>query len=270
MSEVVYIPTMGRLANLEKVIPRWLDQDFDVVLVVPESEREVHGDLLYDHEWFGRVSIVAERGKKRGIGYVRKVCVAHAESHGLKSFVMADDDVRPEPDSDMSLLTAAARRPGVLGIGSPRRLTDYYTGGAISRNSGVIMCPGGWGLQLWAMNVETTIKIGNFDEKIHSWGEDAELVIRGIMAGIPWLAHCDVWHESIGKRYLPGGISGRFEEDREARTAAEQECVAYVHSLYPKYTAPPGHKFRVAWQKLLDDHIPDWRSRSAIHGGRLD
>jgi hypothetical protein len=168
----------------------------------------------------------------------------------------------------MKLLLAEAALPGVLGIGAVRSIHDHFTGGAISRNTGVILCPGGWGFQLFGLNVRTALELGNFDPLLHSYGEDGELCRNGIRAGIPWRAHCDVKCAPIGKRYAPGGISTRFRRPEE-RTAAERECLTIIHDRWPYYTNRPENPLRVAWQRMLDHYIPDWRERSAIHGGSL-
>ena len=158
--------------------------------------------------------------------------------------------------------------PGVLGVGAVRSIHDHFTAGAISRNSGVIMCPGGWGFQTFGLNTRTAHEVGNFDSLLHSYGEDGELCRQGISRGVPWMVHCDVKVAPIGARYAPGGINTRFK-CLESRTRAERECLALIHMRWPKYTNEPDRPLRVAWQKMLDDFIPDWRSRSAIHGGRL-
>jgi len=162
-----------------------------------------------------------------------------------------------------------AERDDVLGIGATRPIHDRFTDGAVSRNSGPILCPGGWGFVLFALNVRNAVRAGNYDAALHTIGDDAELARHGIAyLGIPWLVHCDVRWTSLGTRYAPGGINARFA-DRAAREAAERECLAIIHNRWPVYTNPPDKRLRVAWQKLLNDYIPDWREHSAIHGGKL-
>jgi hypothetical protein len=86
---------------------------------------------------------------------------------------------------------------------------------------------------------------------------------------MPWLVHCDVKVAAIGKRYAPGGFSSKWRTT-EARDMAEKECMAIVHKRWPDYTNSPDKLLRVAWQRMLDDYIPEWREASAIHGGSLD
>lgn len=262
----VYIPTMSRYGNLQKIVPAWMAQDIKVRLMVEASEHRDHVQLIAEQRWRGAVRVIPVPRANLGIGYARKFCVSHANSSGLASIIMSDDDMRPV--SDMWPLLDAAESPEVLGIGAVRSIHDRFTGGAVSRNSGVILCPGGWGMQLFALNVHNTIEVGNFDKRLHSAGEDAELARQGISRGIPWLVHCDVKCAAIGARYAPGGIGARFALP-EYRTDAERQCLAIIHDRWPEYTNAPDKRLRMAWQKMLTDFIPDWKARSAIHGGSL-
>jgi len=261
----VYIPTMSRYDNLMKIVPRWLDQGIPVRLMVTQGEFQEHVIFGREAGWPLRdVKVIMQKGI--GIGAARRSCVIHARRYGLESIIMTDDDMKPVSDA-RPLLTEAAR-PGVLGVGAVRPIHDHFTHGAISRNKGVILCPGGWGFQLFGLNVRTASQIGNFDALLHSYGEDAELCRLGISKGIPWRAHCDVRCDSIGARYAPGGINARFRTP-ELRTEAEYACLFRIHQRWPRYTNPPNRPLRVAWQRMLNDFIPDWRERSALHGGSL-
>lgn len=265
----VYIPTMGRYANIARIVPLWLEQGMKVRLVVePGAEYREYSRIILAHQWTGLVKAVPVSRRNNGIGYARGFCVHHAERDGLKSFIMSDDDMRPAPGSNMNELLAAAEDSDTIGVGAVRSIHDRFTGGAVSRNTGVILCPGGWGFQLFALNVANAIGLGNFDERLHSYGEDGELARQGIAAGIPWRVHCDVRCAPVGKRYDPGGINTRFL-NRAKRTAAEIECLTIIHDRWPAYTNAPDRPLRVAWQKMLSDYIPGWKAKSAIHGGSL-
>lgn len=263
----VYIPTMNRYGNLERIVPLWMEQDFRVRLVVEPTEYNEHARLITRMGWTGLgVTVIPVQSPRRGIGYARRAAVLHAEHTGRKSIIMSDDDMKPA--GDMLPLLKAAEDSGALGVGAVRGIHDYFTGGAISRTSGVILCPGGWGFQLFGLNIANTVLLGNFDERLHSYGEDGELARQGIKAGIFWRSHCDVKCAPIGKRYAPGGISTRFAKP-EYRTDAERECLKIIHDRWPYYTNEPDKPLRVAWQRMLDHYIPDWRDRSALHGGSL-
>ena len=263
----VYIPTRGRISNLVKIVPRWLDKDFHVVLVIEKSEYRTHRELVSSKGWDSDVEIISPIGAERGIGHARKTAVINAALRGFRSIIMSDDDMRPSLHSNMEELLYEAKNPAVLGIGAVRTLHDRFSGGVTSKHNDVILCPGGWGMQLFALNVETTSLVGNFDSRLDCWGEDHELMRNGIAAGIPWLVHCGVKCEAIGKRYAPGGLNTFIADGN--RAMRERRCREIINKRWPKYTSHPEMKSRVRWQKMMDDYIPNWREKSAIHGGKL-
>ena len=266
---VVYIPTMGRPANVRKIVPKWLDQNMSVRLVVNTDEVNTHLAVRAQEGWGSDVRVWAPPGV-RGIGAIRRRIVRQAARNGLNAIVLSEDDAMPERKSDFHDLLDWAERPDVLGIGATRPIHDRFTGGAISNNSGAILCPGGWGFVCFALNVPNAIAAGNYDAALHTIGDDAELARNGIAKlRIPWLAHCDVRWSAIGSRYSPGGINARFGEDEVKRHEAERECMELIHERWPMYTNRPDQRLRVSWQKMLDDYIPGWRARSALHGGDL-
>jgi hypothetical protein len=266
--DVVYIPTMSRIDMLRKTVPNWIDQGIQVRLVVDRMEFSIHGKLKREENWGKNVYILPLPLSARGIGYARNFCVQHAKKTALISIIMSDDDIHIHSNSNASLLLEEAEKPGVLGIGATRSIHDMFTGGAISRNHGAILCPGGWGFQVFGLNVQTALDCGNFDTKLHTIGEDTELARQGIKRGIPWLAHCDVKAVSVAKRYSPGGFAAKYSTI-EARTAAEKECLDIIHKRWPSYTNAPDKPLRVSWRKLLNDYIPNWKVASAIHGGDI-
>jgi hypothetical protein len=271
---MIYIPTLGRAGapSFMKTIPAWLDQGIRVRLVVERNEFADYARVRRDMGW--DLDIVTLPQLRKGIGNTRAFIVRHAASQCLRSIIMSNDDYRPaggaKAGSFRPLLRAAAR-PGVLGIGAVNSVHDRFTSGAITRlaGSGTILCPGGWGFNVFALNVQMTIKVGNFDPLLHTDGEDAELARQGISKGIPWMVHVDSWVVHTGTKYAPGGIAARHNNDREALKAAEAANRALIHERWPDYVSAPGRRYRQSWQKMLDDYIPDWRSRSALHGGHL-
>jgi hypothetical protein len=262
-----YVVTRNRPNNLKKVIPFWLDQEIPVRLVVESSEYQEHRDLIRGMGWRGWVTAIRPKSRERGIGYARNFAVRDAASEGLASFIMSDDDMRPQEGSDMRLLLEEAAENNVLGIGAVRRLHDWFSGGAVSANSGVILCPSGWGMQLFALNTLKALEVGNFDKRLDCLGEDHELMRQGISRKIPWLVHCDVYCDAIGARYAPGGLN-TYAGGRVARTERELACHTLVHDMWPQYVSEPGRAMRVSWQRMLNDYIPGWKARSAIHGGK--
>jgi TET-associated glycosyltransferase-like protein len=268
MPNIVYIITRNRYANLRKIIPRWRDQDFKVVLVTEPIDEIDHKALIRFNDWGNEVSIGLLTERDRGVGYARNWAVKDAANRNFRAIIMSDDDVRPARyRSDMKLLIEAAQDDSVLGIGAARSIHNHFTQGAVSANHGAILCPGGWGFQLFALNITNTLRLGNFDTRLDCFGEDAELMRDGIAAGIPWLIHCDVWCETIGARYAPGGIMSYAPYDRLKR---EVECRRIIYNRWPEYTSKPEARPRMAWKRFYDDHIPHWMEMSAMHGGSLD
>lgn len=268
----VYIMTRQRQDNLVRVVPRWIDQDFHVTLVVDKTELRAHQELMYAQHWIGKVIITSPKESDRGFGYIQKYIVEHAASRSFKSIIMSDDDIRPATNSNMSILLKEASKPEAVGVAAARSIHDRFTNGAITRlrneGHGLIMCPGGWGMQFYGLNIQNAIDIGNFDPELDMPGDDHEFLRNCITFGIPWLVHCDVWAESIGARHAKGGytslVSG--EEERERR---QQRVNKIIHDRWPEYTTAPPARMRTQWKKLLDDYIPGWHLLSALHGGDL-
>jgi hypothetical protein len=265
----VYIMTRDRQDNLRKIVPRWLDQNMRVVLVTERSEQDEHVRLVRRERWGSDRVIVISPQRERGIGHKRRYAVNHAKALGLQSIIMSDDDMQPANNTDMNSILWEARNPKVLGIGATRSLHDRNSRGAVSANHGLILCPGGWGMQMFSLNIENTLAVGNFDSELDCFGEDAELERMGIATiGIPWLVHCDVRCNAIGVRYDPGGINAYITDG--TRALREVACRRIIHERWPMYASHPERKPRMLWQKMLDDYIPNWRERSAIHGGRWE
>ena len=269
MRGYVYVPTLSRLEMLQKSVPRWMEQGLTVRLVVPPGQWADHMALRDRMEWTDVYVLSLPERLSYGLGAARHYIVEHAYSRGLQSIIISDDDHRPKRDTNMWDLLAAAMDPEALGVGASRSLTDRFNGGALTRNSGVILCPGGWGFTVFGLNVPNALKCGNFDPELHTFADDAELARNGIVNGLPWRMHCDVWIEQLNNRYDPGGMNSLFGEDVDKRRESERENLALLYSRWPKYVAPPDKKYRMAWSRMLTDYIPDWKSRSALHGGSL-
>lgn len=269
----IYIPTRARPDNLRKIIPRWLETtniNSTVFLVVDKSEaadtRRFVKSLPLDFER-DRVAVLSVADNV-GIGAVRAAAVKHAARLGFTSIIMSDDDLRPAVGSQMNALLRYARRKEVLGIGATRAYHDFLSGGATKEHDGPILCPSGWGLQTFALNIPNALKVGNFDVKLDCFGEDAELMRAGLAHGFPWLVHCGVKCEPIGKRYEPGGLA-EYTATPDLRKAGEQRCQKLIHARWPDFTSRPPSPSRVSWQKMYNHFIPNWREKSAMHGGSL-
>lgn len=268
MKTSVYIPTLGRMDMLRKTVPAWMKQGIPIRLVVPKVQYADHVALRDNQKWNG-VSVVALPSGTYGLGETRQFILHHADTFNFPAVIISDDDHRPRAGTSMWDLLAAALDPTALGVGASRPLTDRFNGGALIRNRGIIMCPGGWGFTVFGLNVRNAVRIGGFDPEIRFFGEDAELARNGIAHGLFWRASCDVWIEQLNVRNAPGGISAVFGGDPSKRAAAELEDRTYIHGLWPEYVSRPDQKPRMAWGRMLDDYVPGWRARSALHGGSL-
>lgn len=265
----VYIPTLSRYDSLEKIVPAWIEQDMQIILVVDPSELKEHVHFRNSQGWQGLVSIAVVGRNGKGIGYKRHYCVMHASSSGYPAFIMSDDDHKPRDGTDVALLLDEAAKPGVLGVGATIQIYTRFTGGAINKLSGPILWPGGAGFSVYALNVKTALACGNFDPALHSFGEDAELRRQGIARGIPWRVHADVWCDAVNQRNSPGGFMAKFNGDLAARQAAETACRTLIYERWPRWVSSPDKPPRMAWQAMLEAYVPRWRELSALHGGHL-
>jgi len=265
----VYIPTLSRYEILKRTIPAWLGQEQRLILVTDPDQYLDHVALRDEMGWTTLVRVVSmpKAARGQGIGYKRHFIVEHADNSGLDAIIIADDDHKPAPGTDTSLLLKEADDDDVLGIGAAIPIYDRFTGGRVSQFDEPILCPGGWGFAVYGLNINNALRVGSYDPLL-TVGEDAELWREGVARGIPWRVHCGVRVAAVGKRNSPGGMTARWLSDK-ARARAERESRALIHERWPEYTSAPDRPFRMAWAKMLDDYIPDWRSRSALHGGSL-
>lgn len=265
----VYIPTLSRYDSLEKIVPAWLEQYVPIILVVDPSELKAHKRFRDERPWYPMVKIACVPKNGMGIGYKRRYCVTHAHEAGYDAIIMSDDDHKPRVSTDVYDLLDEAVKPGVLGVGATIQIYSRFTGGAINKLKGPILWPGGAGFSVYGLNVQAAIDCGNFDKRLHSFGEDAELRRQGIARGIPWRVHADVWCDAVNQRNSPGGFMAKYDGDLAARQAAETACRTLIYERWPQYVSSPDKPPRMAWQAFLEHYIPHWREMSALHGGSL-
>lgn len=269
----VYIPSKARTDYLPKTIPRWLESLPDAVpvyVVVDKPDYPEYKAAIKAGGWSDRVTPLNNGGDGKGIGYTRNIAVNHAYRAGMKSIILADDDLRPVPGQSVNMLFRQAARKGRLGIGATWSYQGLLSGGVTEdRANGLILCPSGWGHNFFALNVENAILCGNFNRKLYCAFEDDELQRQGLSRGMPWLVHCDVKYQNLGKRFTAGGVSAQFDESLASRMKGIAECQAIVAKIWPEYVAAPPKRPRTAWASMHDRYLPGWRSKSAIHGGHL-
>lgn len=266
----VYIFTKDRLELLRKVVPRWLEVapfSTEIYLVADRSEAPV---LRKNFSLIG-VTILGLPRDNAGIGYARDYALRHAQRVGYRSILMSDDDVWPRPGADIQELLRLARLKKYLGIGMTHSYHDLLSDGATKDPAnGLIFCPGGWGFNMFALNVHNAIKVGGFDPRLTCFGEDAELMRNGIANGFPWLVHCGIKFSQLGKRGEPGGIASLTGGISDVRMQQEQKCQFIINDRWPDFTTRPPKQSRMSWLKFYDHYMPDWRKKSFIHLGSLD
>jgi len=262
MSGAIYIPTLSRIDSLIKIMPAWLEYGYPIVLVVDPMELKQHVQFRDDQGWQGYVSIARVPFNDRGMGYKRRYCVQHAYEMGWDSIIMSDDDHKPRAGTEAGLLLNVAEKPDMLGIGATVQIYARFTGGRINDMHGPILWPGGAGFSVYGLNIRNVLEVGSFDPELHSFGEDAELRREGIASGFPWYVHADVRVDAVNQRNSPGGFMAKYDGSLAARTAAERECRALIYERWPQYVSHPDKPPRMAWQRMLNDYIPDWRRYS--------
>jgi hypothetical protein len=131
----------------------------------------------------------------------------------------------------------------------------------IRETSKAYLVPGGMGYITFSLDVEMAMRIGNFDKRLHTFWEDAELIRTAMREeAVAWHVHSGVKATSIGKRHEPGGLSA-FAGRR--RSKQEKECHQIVFNTWgDEYISDPSKKPRCKWQKMLDDFVPHWRKRA--------
>lgn len=269
--KVVYIPTRNRLTNLVRILPAWDKQKPDnILLAVEPGEVKKHEKFLREnsivHSLGTEINVVPVRPEDRGIGYTRNFMVKHARNMGFEAIVMADDDSMPNPDTNVWKLVKRLESTPTIGLGACFSFYGLMLGNKrIRETSRPYLVPGGMGYIMFSLNLPLLEELDiNFDKRLHTFWEDAELVRDGMEAGgLAWHVHTGVKATSIGKRYERGGLSAANNESRKKRSRRERECRQIVYDKWgSKYISHPDKRPRCAWQKMLDDFVEGWRAKA--------
>lgn len=279
MDRHVFIPTRGRWENIRKLCDVWLSKDFHVRLVVEGQEADKYNTYTPQ-----AVEISVLQQNNMGIAYARNHCVRLAANLGLKSFILADDDIKPSthrPDSMWEIIEAC-KDPKILGMTARYSYHDLCMGKQIKGLDDIILLPTGT-FRLVGLNVQNVLKLGNYDTSLE-YAEDCDLFLRGLQAGFPWMVHLGTFANSIGNRYEPGGMLdfAKSLDDRTSATdievlsSAKAKWHKDLHDKYPeivnRHTAKCAGKRNciiVGWQRAYDRYLPGWRQWSELHGGDL-
>jgi hypothetical protein len=268
----VFIPTRSRTHNIEKVLPKWEDQDqtIDHVFLVTEpDERRMYKDFL--SSTFGRrfsdfVSVISPRRSNIGIGATRHFIVDRADAEGFDKIIISDDDAYPVPDTDINILCDELDGRS-LGYGACFSFyglmlgNDVLKAGRYGGEGAPHLVPGGMGYIMFSLDVQLALEVGNYDKRLHTFWEDAELVRDGMkQLGLAWHVHTGAWATSIGKRFMPGGLSDFAGKNR---SRGEKECHKIVYRKWgEKYISHPDKRAMCKWQRMLDDFVQGWREKA--------
>jgi glycosyltransferase involved in cell wall biosynthesis len=258
---VVFIPTRNRVELIERVLPKWQQQDVDeIVLMVERQERGSYKKVV---RWCKNVSTFQLPESNRGINYSRNQIVMAANSMGCDRIIMSDDDIFPRPDSDINRLYEW-KGLNTLGIGIMVPFYGLMFGNkTIKAEDRPLMSKGALGKRCFSLNIKRVIAIGNFDVRLHSgWGDD-ELVRQGMAAlQATWYVHAGVNGTSIAGRYTKGGINDFHNEDQEARQRGQELSHRIIYKNWgPKYVSNPEKRMAFRWKLFMDDYVPDWEKR---------
>lgn len=280
MSNQVFIPSRGRWEQAKKLIQPWVKEGFGINFVVEPSELLKYEDHV--GQW---AKVYPLRLDNLGIGNSRGHCVELAASFGLRSFILADDDIKPaRVDANMAGLVECAAAKKVMGITARYSYHDLCLGGdKIKGRDDLILLPTGT-FRLVALNVNNVLDLGNYDKTLE-YAEDCDLFLRGLQAGYPWMVHLGTYSNSIGTRYEPGGmldfackstLCSEIPDEQNVLQYKKADWHKRIHDKWPEFvnehTAKCAGKqncIRISWRKAYDTYIPDWKKYSMLHGGFL-
>lgn len=248
----IYVPSRTRTVMLRKNLPSIAAQGLPVYLVVDEEEFDLYSSLASDVS-----SVMADPKIEvlpipsgRGIGYVRQRCLEHAASIGAEVMIQNDDDRRFLSRNARDLAEPIRCYRNVAVCGAWHNMYIRYL--KIYQDTGVHPIGNGIGLATFAMDVQTALDVGGYDELLFAAYEDSEIVMRMVMRGIgPSTVHSGVVTSMTAGRAAPGGISS-WPGERDDHEIATSE---YLVTKFPDYIKRQknGPRCRVAWKKIYTD-----------------
>lgn len=265
MTAQVFIPSRGRADLLAaKVLPKWMEQDAKIFVVVEPSQYKTYCEAVQGFcNKGGPATVLSLPHHDRGINYSRNWIIRVANEWGHRHIIQADDDIFPQPSSDVNRLFEW-KDLNCLGIGIMVPFYGLMFGNqTIKDEDRPLMSKGALGKRLFSLNVPRVLAAGNFDVNLHSgWGDD-ELVRAGMAKlGATWYVHAGVWGGSVSNRYTAGGINDFHKEDAQSRLRGQEHSHRIIFDRWGgRYVSDPGKKMTFRWQKFMDDKVPGWRKR---------
>jgi hypothetical protein len=274
----VYIPSRGRWENVPKLLKAWDDCFFDVKFMVEPDEVEKYESEI-PKQYARMVEVLALPDRNLGVGYSRTLCLLHADNDGFESIICSDDDIKPntgrsgDQDAGMDGLVDLAGDPMVLGATAYYSYQDLMLGIKGGPRKDVIIAPSCI-VRMFGLNVKNSLEIGGFDSDLKC-GDDADFMIRGVIAGYPWLIDLAAKAISFAPRFAVGGVEA-LEKDistgevKGAKGDATRDAVRIISEKFPEIANPVRpDKLSYKWRKLYDDNLPDWKHWSPLHGGNI-
>jgi len=279
MGNHVFIPSRGRWEEAAKLVESWRSLNFHVHFIVEPDEQDTYLRYMFRSRPGAQnqnptISIHPLPIRNGGIGHSRMHCINLAGSWGMKSIVLADDDIKPNVKyNSMSNFAACATHHKVLGITARYGYHDLCLGRLIRGRDDLILLPTGT-FRLVALNVDNVLEIGNYDKHLE-YAEDNDLFLRGLQAGYPWMIHLGTRSNSVGTRYQPGGMLDYAGGEGNLK-AKKKLWHEQLYAKYPNIVNNPDkadfdkqNSIRVSWQKAYDTYLPGWKKWSMLHGGEL-
>jgi hypothetical protein len=290
----VIIPSRGRAVSAREITKFWGDEGFNITwLAEPHEADRYWSQIVGMAPLYGppktdppRVIVHSLGMANAGIGFARNQAVHLAHRLGLESFILADDDIKPaRKGGNMIGMVEAAKHPKVLGItarysyhdlcldlkNKENKLAAHYPAGRLAHP--ILLSTGTF--RMVGLNVENVLRLGNYDAKLE-YAEDCDLFLRGLQAGYPWLLHAGTWTNSIGTRYLPGGMLD-FAGGKEKLEERKPDWHWDLHDKWPKFTNDHTNKckgkqncIRIQWKRAYDHFLPNWREWSDLDGGSIE
>lgn len=281
IDRIVYIPSRRRPENVARVIPRWLAQNYKVMVVLEKPDAEDYAKMLVANNFPNRkVNYRLLPEEDRGVGFARNYIVNHAKKQGYPSFIMADDDVMPKAVNPrdntvceagwlnymVRLQQAVERntRAGLVGCAAVHSYQDFLLQGFLKKelagpryNGGIgrpcLARNGSFG-QCYAVHTRRAWEMGGFDDRLTVAYEDNDFMMRGIARGFPWSFHSGVWMDRLGGRFESGGIADLTNmPDKEAGKSAGKDIATMGSTEYSDQLVACRIAMRNKWSEYTSD-----------------
>lgn len=262
---VAFIPTRNRHELLTKVLPKW-DQHREVSTLVIVVEKWEYGRTVQLVKQWPNVEVMRLPKSNQGVTYARKQIVDLAYKQGLDKIIVCDDDLYPHVEDDLWELTLPLGALPTVGVGAMMSFYGLAFGNDLLKTATEpLFLVNALGKRLFSLDVGAVIDIGNYDERLHTFGGDNEIVRVAMREkAYTWYVHPLVRGVSIESRHAPGGIADFCLGRPSVREQRTLECHELMFARWgPRYISTPrlGGRFACNWKNMLNDFVPNWEGR---------